>query len=210
MIRVLYIEDDPVSRELTALELNRSPGIFHCQTAADWPAGLKAITDAIAADRVMDVVLLDHGLPGPDGPTAAREIKERWPQLKIIMYTGNERPAKIMESLSAGADGYLFKSAPREALAAAIVKVHGGNAVFSNQVKNEIVKHFHRRTPLLASLSPTEKEILQRLDRGQTYKQAASEMNIAITTLKTHAKRILVKTLADSMSEAAWLRRQPA
>lgn len=205
MIRVLFIDDDPITRDLIMQELHRTPG-FHCQTASDWPEAHRALAAGLA-DQV-DVVLLDLGLPGPDGAVAARECKSGWPRLKILMFTMSDRREKILECLNAGADGYLLKTAPREELAAALTKVNGGSTALSPKVADELVSHFRGRQPLIAALSPTEYEVLQRLDCGQPYKQAASEMKISVETLKTHAKRILVKTLASSMNEAAWMRRQ--
>jgi DNA-binding NarL/FixJ family response regulator len=198
------IEDDPEMREALALDINRSPGL-HCSGVApafeDCELSLKFGTDA-------DVIVLDYHLPGGmEGAEAARALK-KFPRLKVLVLSFDEDPSKILEALGAGVDGYLLKSAPREELADGIRRVHAGNFVMSQKVANAVGQFFRCRQPLFLALSPTERKILELLDTGLTHKEAANKLGISVETMKTHVKRIIEKMCANSITQAAWLRKQ--
>jgi DNA-binding NarL/FixJ family response regulator len=154
-----------------------------------------------------DVVLMDLGLPGMDGINCTIQLKRRWPRAKVLIFSTHETREKIVKSLTAGADGYLVKSTPRQKLAQAIHRVHNGESVISEQVAHELVGYLNARPDLIQNLSPQEQRILEEFDRGGTYKEIAQRLGISPNTLKEHAKRIRNKTGVDSMAAAAYIRK---
>ena|ERR1043166_6674424 len=202
MIRVVIIEDDPNDRFLYELEINKSPGL---KCIASFENFEPASVDMFAAEA--DVVLLDLGLRGGmDGVTACAEIKTRWRFARILVLSMNEDPATIISAFEAGARGYLLKIEPREKIAEGIKRVHEGGTALSAPVANALVSRFEKLRKLLPDLSPTEKNVLRVL-QYLSYKEAADQLGMSINTVKTHAKRILEKSLARSIGEAHWLRK---
>ena len=118
-IRVSLVEDNAAIRDSLAAILNGSPG-FTCRHVC---------TSAEEASRKIpseppDVVLMDINLPGMSGIECVRRLKERLPQLQIIMLTIEEDSRRVFESLEAGANGYLVKHLPPAEILEAIQEIH--------------------------------------------------------------------------------------
>jgi DNA-binding NarL/FixJ family response regulator len=200
---VVVIEDHPGLCEGLRLEINRSAGLKCVGAFESLEDGLKFIPKSD-----VDICLLDLMLPGADGIEGTARLKKKFPRLKVIIFSGLDSAEKILAAFNAGADGYLVKSTPREKLAEAIERVYEGQSAISPIVANELVDYFKRRTALFPHLSPTEKLILDGLEKGSSYKEIADILKMSLNTLKTHVKSILLKTGALSSAQAAWLRRQ--
>ena len=197
------VEDDENLRTCLTDELNRSPGLT-CVGAYELA---EPAIDAIPKVRP-DVVLMDLMLPRMPGVEATSKIKQRWPRVRVLAFTGHGNIELIVTAFSAGADGYILKSTPRQKLAEIIKRVHEGGSPISRQVAGELVSWLHRHGSLLLRLSPTEKRILALLERGESYKRAAAELGMSVNTLKTHVHSILLKTDAFSIAQAAHIRKQ--
>lgn len=208
MIRVVVIEDEREMRQALEIEINRAPGLKCVAHFADFPSADRALTAGAPLDP--DVIIVDLILPGVDGAEATRIIKVRWPRLKVLIFTGNEDPRRLLGALNAGADGCLLKTASIDQLAEAIRRVYDGGTALSPRVQEAMLALQRRRGMMIPHLSPTERDILDRIDRGQSYKQVADEMGISINTVKTHASHILVKFQAGSLSEAQFKSKQMA
>jgi len=206
-IRVVGIDDDLTLLKCLEFEMRHS-------TSLAWIGSFDSFETAIAGAAIHrmrpDVLLLDITIPGGlDGLDACRQIKRELPRLKVIILSASAVPERIFSAFESEADGYLVKTrTPRQVLATAIARVHGGRPAISPEVAEELILFFRRRTPLLGRLSPQEKRILSELERGKTYKETAAEIGLSENTLKTHVKSILVKTGASSIAQAAWIRRQ--
>lgn len=155
-----------------------------------------------------DVVLMDIGLPGMDGITCTEGLKKKWPRTKVVILTGDDSREKILAALTAGAHGYLTKNANRHQVADAIERVWAGGSATSQTVTDELIEWLHWRKDLIERLSATESRILAMRARGLSYKEIGDKLQMAVDTVKTHAKRIMFKTGAASTAEAAFLRRQ--
>lgn len=202
-IRVALIDDCPLSREAFECEINRCPGLDCVATFSELPPALETIPGLN-----LDVLLVDLALPGgPDGIEITQLLVRRYPLLKVVILTMHEVQSKVLEAFSAGAHGYILKTAPRDRLARAITRVHEGGYALSERVCDAVVDFLRRRVCLLEPLSPTEHRIMERLSSGTSYKELADEMGISMNTLKTHTRRILQKTGVHSMTAAAHLRR---
>jgi len=203
-IRVAAVDDDSAFLQWLQAGMKITAGL-------KWVCGFETNEQAIAALPRLhtDVLLLDIGLPGLDGIDACKKLKRRWPLLRIMILSGMDLPVKILAAFEAGADGYMLKHRTnRQQLEQAIEKVHCGGNPISPQVAEALIAFVRGRVLLLDRLSPTEKKILEVVRRGGSYKVAASNLKISINTLKSHVKRILIKTGAGNMAEAAYIRGQ--
>lgn len=202
-IRVVVVEDQVELCQCLRIELNRARGI-KCVGAF---ASLELFTPRLSELRA-DVLLLDLSLPGKDGIQGTTELKRRWPLLKIVILTGDDRRETILSSFTAGADGYLLKNSSRQKVAEAILLSHEGGSPLSSQVADVLVQFFQRRRPILAKFSPTEREIIEFFDRGAGYKEIADTLQMSPNTVKAHVQSILRKTGLQTLREVSYLRRQ--
>lgn len=205
-IRVLVVEDQACALEGIRLELRRASD-FKCVGAfLDFETAKEAIRD-----KQPDVVLLDLGLPGMDGIEAITMIRENWPRIKVLVFTGSDRDETIYSAFMAGANGFLLKSAPHSELIDSIEKVHAGGAPMSPVVAAAIVEFIQGgqrlKQNIIPHLSPTERTILTEYDRGTPQKQIAANLGISEQTLFTHRNRILEKFGVNSLIRAAYLLR---
>lgn len=200
---MLVIEDDSNLLDCLKMEIDRSPGL---KCVGGYLTFEKA-QDSIP-DKQADVLLLDLGLPGMDGIEATKIVRRRWPRLKIVIFTAHSAEERIYAAFNAGANGFLLKTAPRAELAAAVERAYTGGSPISPEVENALVGWFQRRQSLAPHLSPTEREILEHLDRGVSQKEIASKLGMSYHTLRTHINSILEKTGVSSVLRAAYLHRQ--
>lgn len=152
-----------------------------------------------------DIVIMDIGLPGRSGIDAIREIKARRPSLDIVVWTVYEDEEKIVESIVAGASGYLLKKTEPSRLLEALREIHRGGAQMSGSVAKKVLALMQRTAPPERKeygLSDREKEVLHWLVKGHSYKLIADAMFVSVDTVRSHIKNIYVKLHVHSRSEA--------
>jgi DNA-binding NarL/FixJ family response regulator len=152
-----------------------------------------------------DVILLDINMPGVSGVEAVRALREaRDLACHIIMLTISKNHDDLFGAISAGADGYLLKSAEPEELRKAIQQVSRGLSVLSPQVTRQVLDAFSAGPSLLPreELSSRELDVLQCLAQGMTTSQIADSLVISENTVKTHVRHILEKLEASNRLEA--------
>lgn len=198
MLKLIIYEDKNTLRESISLMLN---GMADIEVAAAF-----GNCDTVSQDVALllpDVVLMDIDMPGRNGIYGVEKIKEISPGTSVIMYTVFDDDDKIFKSLEAGADGYLLKNTSTENLYQAIKDVTMGCAPISPGVAKRVLQAFHKKTPKPEfDLSRREKEILQLLVDGYTYKRIAGKCFISIDTVRTHLKNIYTKLQVNSGKEA--------
>ncbi|RME96405.1 MAG: DNA-binding response regulator [Verrucomicrobia bacterium] len=201
--QVSLIEDEAgLRRELVAL-VEGVPG-FRCLAA--YPDAESALADL--ERRKPDLIFLDINLPGMSGIDCLRRLKQRWPDLPVVMLTVYEDSDTLFASLLAGADGYLVKRTPRPRLIEALREVCAGGAPMSRRIARKVVEYFHQvrqtppRNPELETLTPREYEILEMLSRGLTQKEIAARLDISFWTVQTHIRRIYKKLHVHSCAHA--------
>jgi DNA-binding NarL/FixJ family response regulator len=148
---------------------------------------------------------MDIKLPRMSGIECVSEIKRVNPEIQVIMVTVYEDSERIFRALKAGANGYLVKSGPPQQLLEAIRDVHGGGSPMSSHIARKVVDHFHLLGPSSVqgeNLSPREREVLDLLASGLLYKEIASQLNISITTVRTHIINICEKLHGRNRVEA--------
>jgi DNA-binding NarL/FixJ family response regulator len=199
IIRVAVVEDR--TEELFALvTLLRSAAGFSCAAACS--SALDALKE-LPPSRP-DVVLMDIQMPGLSGIECVRQLRPLLPETQIMMLTVVEDHDLIFRSLAAGANGYLLKKTPGPKILDGIRELHAGGAPMSGQIARKVVAAF--RSPPAESpaetLSTTEQSVLRRLARGLLYKEVAAELNMSVSTVRTHVWHIYRKLQVHNRTEA--------
>jgi len=203
-IRVALVEDDAALRQTLKLFIGRTRDLCYAGGYGSAEAALKGLP----GDRP-DIVLMDIRLPGMSGVECVGHLRQVLPGARAVMLTAYEDADDVFQSLTAGAYGYMLKSAEPARLREAIREAHQGGSPISGSVARKIVDFFRGGEPAgvppageQAPLSPREVEILRLLSEGYAYKQIADELGAALNTIRTHIKRIYEKLHAHSRLEA--------
>lgn len=152
-----------------------------------------------------DIALMDIDMPGTNGLDGLRAIKSENPAVKVLMLTVFDDNDKILSAICLGADGYLLKSTPLEKIIEAVKDVLNGGAPLTPTIAKKILNIIPRTTLSVKEeeeLSPKEKEILQLMVQGYSYKMIAGTLNKSIETVRYQIKAIYRKLQVGSMSEA--------
>lgn len=152
-----------------------------------------------------DVVLMDIDMPGMNGIEAVRKIRTFNDRVQIIMLTVFDDNTHVFEAMYAGANGYLLKKYISDKLVDAIRDVLSGGAPMSPSIARMVISQMHQPVSLPVNnyqLTNREKEILQTLSQGNSFKLIAAELNISIDTVRTHIKKIYEKLHVQSQVEA--------
>jgi DNA-binding NarL/FixJ family response regulator len=200
-IKVVIFEDNYLLRESLYQLINGTAGLS-C-------SGAFSNCDDIILNiqkTAPQVVLMDIQMPGMTGIEAVKVIKKNFPEIKIIMQTVVEDDDKIFQSICNGASGYLLKSTTPARLLQAIEEVNEGGAPMTPSIAQKVLEKFRRHSPVslneLNDLSDREKEILNCLVEGMSYKMIAAECKISIDTVRFHIRNIYEKLHVSSKSEA--------
>lgn len=191
MIHVAIIEDDQVIRDGIQEYLNNQSDLI-CDTAKETVESFLAVLNN---ENIPDVILMDIGLPGMSGISGIKIIKERYPDINILMFTVYLDSHKIFQSLCAGASGYLLKNIPFSEIKSAIEIVQSGGSFMSPQIARKVIDHFQegRKKAVKSPLTKKEKEIVLGLVDGLSYKMIAEKGFISLETVRTHIKNIYKK-----------------
>ncbi|HHQ41659.1 MAG TPA: response regulator [Chromatiales bacterium] len=205
-LRVLLIDDHTLFREgLENLLSHR--GIEMVGSVGSGEEGLE-----LAAELRPDVVLLDMRMPGMGGLEVLRQIRQRGLEMAVVMLTTSTDERDLVESLRAGAQGYLLKDMEPDELVVALREIVAGKTVVAPELAPVLARAVQAgenggeaREPEdpFARLTPRESEILGLLAEGQSNKAIARNLGISDGTVKLHVKAILRKLGVHSRVEAA-------
>jgi DNA-binding NarL/FixJ family response regulator len=170
--------------------------------AADGPEALRLVEHLQP-----DVALLDIQMPGLNGVEVSRQIRSRFPQVKILILTAYEDDAYVFAALQAGANGYLLKTAGVDELLGAVRSVYRGQSVLSAAVTDKVVRQLQTGKPQGAAeqverLSAREVEILRLAATGLTNKEIGARLHLSNRTVQGHLGRIYGKLAVASRTEA--------
>ena len=199
-IKVAIVEDHHKFREVLEFVLNNTEG-FQC--AASFRSMEEAL-EKIGAN-LPDLLVLDIGLPGMSGIEGVRILKERHPDLLILMNTIYDDDERIFDALCAGASGYLLKKSPPAQLLDSVKSAIAGGAPMSPEVARRVIRLFREIHPPDRAdydLTPHEIRVLQLLSKGASYKTAAVELGVSAKTVSFHLQNIYEKLQVHSKSEA--------
>lgn len=200
-IKVAVFEDNHSLRIGLCQLINATPGYLSVGAFEDCSHLLKNIRDTSP-----DIVLMDIGMPGINGIEAVTILRQKYPDLKVLMQTIFEENEKIFQSILAGASGYILKNTPATRIMDAIRETYEGGAPMSPSIATKVLKMVVQQ-PLDSkvstfNLSEREKEILSCLVRGLSYKLIADECLISIDTVRSHIRSIYDKLHVHSKGEA--------
>lgn len=193
--RVVIAEDHPFFSQGLATTLEQTA---NCRVLAQTQSGDLLLP--LLQEHQPDVAVLDINLPGKDGLQLSREIKEKYPTIKVIlltMYLPSELRINIHEL---AADAYILKNSGTETLLAALQALHTGSTYIDpliEQRSNIVADTYSQR----ARLSTREKEILHLLLSGLSNPEIASKLFLSELTIKTHRKNIMQKLDAHNLAE---------
>ncbi len=202
-VRVLLIEDHEEFRSSMASLLNTS-GRFTCEACASGEEGLDRIERARPDVVLMDINLHPRGVvSGMNGIQCTRAIRERWPEVHVVMCTVYEDDDKIFDALKAGAIGYVLKRAPIEELFDSIDLVMAGGSPMTATIARKVVGSFEVRTQVNGErFSERELQVLDLLSEGLRMKEIADRLSLSVNTVRTHVRHIYEKLQVQSRTEA--------
>lgn len=184
---ILIVDDDPLVCESLQLLLSREADMDVIGTAND---GAEALERCERERKPPDVVLMDVRMPGMDGIQAVRLMKKRWPAIRVMMLTTFRDEASIRLALSAGAEGYLLKSAPASDMALQLRTMMSGASVLDADVLRLLVSPPEEAA---AELTPREQDIVELVALGCSNREIAGRLFIGEGTVRNTLSVILEK-----------------
>jgi DNA-binding NarL/FixJ family response regulator len=200
IIKAAIIEDQRDIREGLTMLIDGTPGYKCTGSYRSMEEALEKIKP-----QVPEVVLCDIGLPGMSGIDGIRILKERYPDLLVLMLTVYDDDDRIFDALCAGACGYLLKRTSPARLLESLKEAVTGGAPMSPEIASRVVTLFREiRPPERAEydLTPHETRLLKLLVEGHNYTTAARELNVSYNTVKFHMRHVYEKLQVHSKSEA--------
>lgn len=201
MIDVGIVEDNSKIRGLIQKYLNMQKEMS-CISAME---SVEDMLDYLEENDKPDVMLMDIQLPGMSGIEGIGIIKEKYPDIEIIMLTVYHDSHKIFDSLKAGASGYLLKHTSLPEIKESIENLAGGGAPMSPQIARKVIQHFNKpetkKQKEESDLTPREQDIVNGLVDGLSYKLIADRFDISIDTVRAHIRNIYKKLHVNSKAE---------
>ncbi|MGW8824306.1 response regulator [Paenibacillus lautus] len=197
MISVLIADDDPFIRESLKLLVGMDPDIEVSAVAEHGEEALSLLMDGLHAD----VVLMDIRMPVCDGVEGTRRIRERYPDVRVLMLTTFDDDDYIVEALRNGASGYLLKNIPPDRIIQGIKTVHDGNMLIHPDIARKLTGML-RPTPQPVprsaelkqfGLTPAEKRVVALIAEGLSNKEIAAQLYLSEGTVKNYVTDILGK-----------------
>lgn len=211
-IRVALVEDDVHFQNAFMAAIETARDMTLLGAASTRAQGLRMLDETQA-----DVLLVDLGLPDGSGIDVVRAAHLRWPECDIMVCTVFGDEAHVMESLEAGASGYLLKDSTPDRLLSEIRSLHAGGSPISPLIARQILTRFRpaghaaagaagrtdARNPV-AALSAREQEVLEFITKGFSSNEIAALMSVSHHTVLTYVRRIYAKLEVKSRTEAIY------
>ena len=212
LTRLAIVDDHELTRASLQNMLSDEPDIEVIGEASN---GREALL--LCSHLTPDLVLMDVRMPEMDGLAATREIKQRFPQISVIMLTMHENPDYLFEALKAGAAGYVLKDASQEVVVEAVRRVREGESPLDTHLAARLLRRLaaeseqrgfplrpggsHGET-LSAALTRRESEVLELMKQGKSNRQIAEELTISPGTAKNHVEHIIGKLGVSDRTQA--------
>jgi NarL family two-component system response regulator LiaR len=199
-IRVVIVDDHEMVRSGLAIFLRVMRDLELVGEAA---SGEEAVQ--VCGQVNPDVVLMDMVMPGLDGASATRAVRERCPATRVIALTSFPEEDLVQRALEAGAMGYLLKNVKADELATAIRAACAGKPTLSPEAAQALIQRAARPAPPGQDLSVREREVLALMRQGLSNRAIAERLIISLSTVDFHVSNILGKLGVSSRTEAVAL-----
>jgi len=200
-IRLLIVDDHPIVRDGLRAVFESEAAFEVAGQAAD---GVEAVERATAL--AVDVVLMDLRMPRMGGVEAIRALRERAPDIRVLVLTTFDSDADVLPAVEAGATGYLLKDAPRDELLRAVRAAYLGQAVLAPSVAQKLLGRVREPAAPLETLTDRELKVLTLVASGATNREAGRQLFISEATVKTHLlhayAKLGVRDRAAAVAEA--------
>lgn len=180
-VHILLVDDHPLVRDGLRSRLESVP---HFSVVAEADSAEQALGHA--ATLRIDLVLMDINLNGMNGIELTDRFHELYPEMAVLMLSMHDKAEYVMQSLQAGARGYVLKDAPATEIIKAIDTVMSGNVYYSEALS----KQMENSVSSAQLLTPREKEILKRIATGKSNKHIARDLDLSFRTVETHRSNI--------------------
>ena len=195
LIRVVVADDHPIVRQGMVALLGAEQDIDVVADVADGRAALSAV---LAEEP--DVVLMDLRMPVMDGVEATRAVRQRRPDVAVLVVTTYDTDEAIVRAIEAGAAGYMLKDAPTEDLVDAVRRAAAGETVLAPPITKRLAERMHNVSP--DALTSREIEVLREVANGNTNAVIAERLHISEATVKTHLIHIYDKLAVSDRAAA--------
>lgn len=210
MVKVLIADDQELIRQSLKIVLGTDSEIEITDSVGDGTDVLKSLEK-----NVPDVILMDVRMPKMDGTVCTKEVKKKYPDVKIIILTTFDDDDFIYSALKYGASGYILKGISMEGLRQAIMTVHRGGSMINPDIATKVVRLFSQMAQSdfaievdekgSDELTKSEKIIIQRVGQGLSNKEIAGKLYLSEGTVRNNISRILSKLgLRDRTQLAIW------
>lgn len=197
-IKVLIVDDHEMVRMGLITYLNTEPDIDILGEASNGLDGIK-----LAEKLQPDVILMDLVMDKMDGIAATKEIKQKFPNVKVIVLTSYIEQDKVFPVIEAGAFSYLLKTSRANEIAQAIREAMKGNSTIEGKVASMMMNRMQKEHLKHEDLTPRELEVLILIGKGLNNKEIGERLFIGIKTVKTHVSNILSKLAVEDRTQAA-------
>jgi two-component system, NarL family, nitrate/nitrite response regulator NarL len=188
-MRIVVCEDNRLLLEALSNALARQG--FTVEAATSAPA------EAVAAVRLYDpdILLTDLGFPGADGLSAAREVARHHPRTRVVIITGSDDPAPLLEAIRIGVAGYVRKDQRLDGIVAALRRAAGGETAIDKTLLRRLTSppRPDSRRPAVTRLTQQERVVLRHLADGLQTSEIVSRLGISTSTVRSHIQAILSK-----------------
>lgn len=193
MINILLAEDQSMVRHGLKMMIETDGELRVAGEAAN---GKEAVEQN--ERHLFDLVILDIQMPVMDGLEAARIIRKRWPDRKVLMLTTFNDDEYALEALKSGASGYLLKDAEPEALIRSIRSCLSGGLSLQDDVAAKVIPRLLNRAEeeeqaVDASITPRELDILKLVGEGRSNREISGELGLSVGTVKNHISQLMAK-----------------
>jgi len=192
MIRVLIADDHAILRDGIHSILESQEDVIVVGEASNGEEAFE-----LASTLLPDIVLMDISMPKTNGLEATRLIKERFPQIKVLILTQHDNREYIAPALSAGASGYVLKRSGRREMLNALRQVHEQGAFLTGNVTQEVLREYsqngHNKKEQEQHLTDRERQVLHWIVEGKSNKEIALELGISPKTVSVHRTNLMLK-----------------